>query len=89
MEIKTPEYTYMYVGYDLRKVSIKESPDVRDTSGNRIGSVLICVTDTAIGIHNGRIFSVASPDKPKNFVAKGLCCGFVKTAQKSSSYAIY
>lgn len=27
---------------------------------------------------DGRIFSIASPDKPENFAPKGLVCGFVR-----------
>jgi aminomethyltransferase len=32
----------------------------------------------AIGRHNGRIFSIASTDRPEDFQPRGLCCGFVK-----------
>jgi aminomethyltransferase len=37
-----------------------------------------------IGRHDGQIFSVASPNKPEGFKAKGLCCGFVKVDRKLS-----
>jgi len=40
--------------------------------------VLTCVTDMGIGLVDGRVVSIASPDKPSGFVPKGLCCGFVK-----------
>jgi aminomethyltransferase len=36
----------------------------------------------AIGRHDGRIYSIASPDKPADLQIKGLCCGFVKVASK-------
>jgi aminomethyltransferase len=35
-----------------------------------------------IGRHEGKIFSVASPNQPEGFKAKGLCCGFVKANRK-------
>jgi aminomethyltransferase len=35
-----------------------------------------------IGYHNGKIVSIASPDKPEGFKAKGLCCGFIKVDRK-------
>ena len=72
------EYTYAFVGYDPRKVAVCTQVGVFDSGGNHLGVVLTCVTDMAIGRHNGRIYSVASPDKPKNFTPNGLCCGFVK-----------
>lgn len=73
-----PAFTYAYVGFDLRKVSSPEAADVADSSGRSIGKVLTCVTDMGIGRDQGRIFSVASPDKPEGFNPRGLCCGFIK-----------
>jgi aminomethyltransferase len=55
---------------------------VIDADGRPIGSVLTCVTDMGIGRHEGDIFSVASPNKPEGFKAKGLCCGFVKVNRR-------
>jgi aminomethyltransferase len=72
------EHTYAFVGYDPRKVSIHNPAVVLDTDGNEIGIVLTCVSDMAIARYDGRIFSVASPDKPDNFKPRGLSCGFVK-----------
>ena len=34
-----------------------------------------------IGRHQGEIVSVASPDRPDGFKARGLCCGFVKVTK--------
>jgi aminomethyltransferase len=51
---------------------------VTDLSGNEIGTVLTCVTDMASGRVGGRIFSIASPDKPEGFKTSGIACGFVK-----------
>lgn len=78
MNVEKPEYTYAFVGYDLRKVSINDNPVVLDPKGAKIGEVLTCVSDMAIGRHGDRIYSIASPDRPEDFTPRGLCCGFVK-----------
>ena len=74
----SPQYTFAFVGNDLRKASIADPAVVLDAGGDEIGCVLTCVTDMGIGRHEGRIFSIASPDKPEGFKPRGLCCGFVK-----------
>lgn len=71
-------YTYPFAGRDLRKVNAQDPAAVLDVDGEAIGTVLTCATDMAIGRHKGRIFSVASADKPAEFEPRGLCCGFVK-----------
>jgi aminomethyltransferase len=71
-------YTYAFVGQDPRKVSAADPTTVLDAEGRTIGRVLTCVTDMGIGLVDGRVVSIASPDKPPGFVPKGLCCGFVK-----------
>jgi aminomethyltransferase len=76
--IEEAEHTYAFVGYDPRKVSIHDPAVVLDARGNEIGVVLTCVSDMAIARHDGRIYSMASPDKPENFKPMGLSCGFVK-----------
>jgi aminomethyltransferase len=73
-----PEYTYAFVGADLRKVSTGDPAVVLDTTGTEIGIVLTCVTDMGIDHHQGRLFSIASPGKPQDFHPRGLCCGFIK-----------
>jgi aminomethyltransferase len=70
-------YTLTYVGNDLRKVDAHTAV-VRDLQGHEIGTVLTCATDMAIGRHNGRIFSVATADKPEGLKINGLSCGFIK-----------
>jgi aminomethyltransferase len=70
-------YTLTFVGNDLRKVDSHEGV-VFDASGAEIGKVLTCVTDVAIGRYEGKIYSVATPDKPAGLSIKGLSCGFVK-----------
>ena len=79
-------YTFPFVGDDLRKVSTAASgpAEVFDDHGNRLGTVLTCATDVGIGRHDGRIFSVASPDAPADFRPRGLSCGFVKVASRLS-----
>jgi aminomethyltransferase len=78
MNVDKPEYTYAFAGYDLRKVAVHDCPVVLDPHGNKIGEVLTCASDMAIGRHGDRIYSIASPDRPEDFVPRGLCCGFVK-----------
>jgi aminomethyltransferase len=73
------QFTLPFAGYDLRKVSTGDAADVLDDAGRVIGRVLTCATDVGIGRYNGRIISVASPDKPIDFAPRGLSCGFVKT----------
>ena len=71
-------FTYPFVGDDLRKVSTADGAAVHDVEGARIGEVLTCVTDMAIGRVEGRIVSIASPDATADFKHRGLCCGFVR-----------
>ena len=78
LAIKSPEYTYAFVGGDLRKVSTADPAVVLDPAGTEIGSVLTCVSDMGIDYHQGRIFSIGSPEKPQDFNPRGLCCGFIK-----------
>ncbi len=77
-------FTRAFVGKDLRKITAGEDSRVVDADGQTIGTVLTCATDMGIGRHGGEIYSVASPDKPEGFKAKGLCCGFVKATRKLS-----
>jgi aminomethyltransferase len=78
-------YTYPFAGYDLRKVTSHESPaEVVDDSGLVIGKVLSCVTDMGIGRFHDRIYSIASPDKPEEFIPQGLSCGFIMVSKPLS-----
>jgi aminomethyltransferase len=70
-------YTLTYAGNDLRKIDTHDAI-VRDQQGRTLGTVLTCATDMAIGRHGGRIYSVASPEKPDGLQIKGLCAGFIK-----------
>jgi aminomethyltransferase len=76
LTVDSPEYTYAFVGGDLRKVSTPA--EVLDSADNTLGTVLTCVSDMGIGYHQGRLLSIASPDKPQDFSPRGLCCGFIK-----------
>lgn len=71
-------YTYAFVGKDARKVDTEEAV-VLSSMDQEIGTVLTCVTDMAIGLVDGDIVSIASPDRPEGFAPRGLCCGFLKT----------
>ncbi|BBO69529.1 aminomethyltransferase [Desulfosarcina alkanivorans] len=77
-------FTQAFAGKDLRKISAGEGSRVVDADGQTIGTVLTCATDMGIGRHDGRIFSIASPDKPEGFSPRGLCCGFVRVDRKLS-----
>ncbi len=70
-------HTLTFVGNDLRKVDTHQAR-VFDLHGEEIGTVLTCVTDVAIARDCGKIYSVASPNKPQGLAFKGLSCGFVK-----------
>jgi len=72
-----PPYTLTFVGYDVRKIDSHEGV-VLDDQGNEIGKILTCVTDMAIGRYEGKIFSLATPDKPAGLKIGGLSCGFIK-----------
>ena len=75
-------YVYPFAGDSLRKVAAGEQTQVLDESGSAIGHVLTCATDMGIGWHDGRIFSIASPDLPADAKIKGISCGFVMVDKK-------
>ena len=70
-------WTLTFVGNDLRKIDTHGAV-VRDLQGNELGTVLTCATDMAIGRHEGKIYSVASPNKPEGCAIRGLAAGFIK-----------
>lgn len=71
-------FTYAFIGKDLRKVAAGDETVVTDVQKTPIGKVLTCVTDMGIARHQGRVYSINSPDAPEDFKPRGLCCGFVK-----------
>lgn len=82
MAVENPEFTLAFAGADLRKVSTEGPAEVLDMDGKPIGKVLTCVTDMGIGIVNGKIYSISSPEKPYGFKPRGLCCGFILVKNK-------
>lgn len=83
LNVNNPEYTYPFVGFDLRKVSGAQKTSVfLPEQEKTIGTVLTCVSDMGIGRHGNKVFSVAGENLPDNFEPKGLSCGFVKVNQK-------
>jgi len=77
LESGSASYTYPFLGRNLRKIGTGESAMVINSDGKNIGRVLSCATDMAIDWHDRKIVSIASPDLPENFTAKGLSCGFI------------
>ena len=80
INIENPEHTHAFAGNDLRKVTLPAI--VLDTDGKEIGTVLTCVTDMAIGRHDGKIYSIVSKNQPEELKIRGLSCGFVKVNRK-------
>lgn len=75
------DYTYGFAGYDPRKIQVGEASEVQDSSGRRIGRILTCTTDMAIGRVEEQIISIATPassGRPDSFQARGLSCGFIR-----------
>ena len=74
MENDWQKYTLPFAGFDPRKIGAEETNYVTDLDGERIGKILTCTTDMAIGRVDGEIKSIAGDKEAK---LKGLCCGFV------------
>lgn len=79
---KYNEYTYPFVGFDLRKVPSGGKALVLDKNNNEIGTVLTCVTEPSIDRYNHKIYTITSPDKPEDLQIKGLSSGFIKVNRK-------
>ena len=78
------DYTYGFAGYDPRKITVSERSEVQDADGSRLGRILTCTTDMAIGRVDDQIFSIATPvsrGRPETFQARGLSCGFVRVGR--------
>ncbi len=75
------KHTLPFAGYDPRKIGAGGGSFVTSESGERLGTILTCTTDMAIGRVAGAIVSMA-PNS--DFQAKGLCCGFVLLDKKCS-----
>lgn len=73
-------HTLAFCGFDPRKIAAEASSWVEDCNGNKIGTILSCTTDMAIGrLPDGSVTSVAIDPL---FKARGLCCGFVLVTEK-------
>lgn len=71
-------YTVAFAGDNLKKVGHGSEARVLDETGTDIGQVLTCATDMAVGRYENRILSIASPNLPEGFKARGISCGFVR-----------
>lgn len=71
------QYTYAFAGFDPRKIPAGEGSQVESMDGEVIGEILTCTTDMAVGRLDGEIVSTA---ERRDFVAKGLSCGFIKVS---------
>jgi len=79
------EYTIPFAGFDLRKIVVSESSFVTDEAGEKVGIILTCATDMAIGRVDDKIISIATSvesGRPVDFTPRGLSCGFVKVTRK-------
>jgi len=79
------DYTLPFAGYDPRKMVVSDNSYVTDVTGNRVGTILTCATDMAIGRVGDDIVSIATSaeaGKTEGFSPRGLSCGFVKVNQK-------
>jgi len=71
-------HTLPFAGFDPRKIAAGDDTYVIDDAGEKIGTILTCTTDMAIGRIDGKIVGLASEgDIPEGFKPKGLSCGFV------------
>lgn len=73
------KHTLPFAGFDPRKIAAGTDGFVTSTTGERLGTILTCTTDMAIGREGDEIVSVAGNPE---FKAKGLCCGFVLLDKK-------
>ena len=83
------EYTLPFAGYDPRKMVVSENSYVTDQAGERIGIILTCATDMALGRLDDQIYSIGSGnDTPDGFTPRGLSCGFVKVNREMKAGSI-
>jgi aminomethyltransferase len=81
LQSRWDRHTLPFAGYDPRKIAAGDESFVTSENGERLGTILTCTTDMAIGRVDGEIVSVAGHP---GFQAKGLCCGFVLLDKKCS-----
>lgn len=73
------DFTLAFAGFDPRKIAASESTYVIDAEGEKIGRILTCTTDMAIGRVDGEIVSLVTAE---GFKPKGLSCGFILVDRK-------
>ncbi|MBW1637262.1 MAG: aminomethyltransferase family protein [Deltaproteobacteria bacterium] len=72
------DHTLPFAGFDPRKIAAGDDTYVINDAGEKIGAILTCTTDMAIGRVDGEIIGLASEgDVPEGFKPKGLSCGFL------------
>jgi aminomethyltransferase len=82
ISLYSPDHTLPFAGFDPRKMVVSDKSYVTDGGGTNLGVILTCATDMAIGRVGDEIVSVAPGDgKPKDFVPRGLSCGFIKVVR--------
>lgn len=84
-KLEGAHFTLPFAGYDPRKIPLGNNASVFDAEGTRIGEILTCATDMAIGRVGDNIVSIATKEsdgRPEGFKPRGLCCGFVKVGKK-------
>jgi aminomethyltransferase len=87
LEYVPTEFTLPFAGFDPRKMNVSDQSFVADEQGERLGIILTCATDMAVGRVDDVIVSLATPvadGKPEEFTPRGLSCGFVKLTQKKN-----
>jgi len=78
LEETEADHTLPFAGFDPRKIAAGDTTSVIDSAGEKIGRILTCTTDMAIGRVDGEIIGLASGEAtPEGFKPKGLSCGFV------------
>ena len=87
LALEPQHFTLPFAGYDPRKMVVSEKSYVADKAGTKIGTILTCATDMAIGRVDEKIVSVATSiedGRPEDFVPRGLSCGFVMVDRRLS-----
>lgn len=81
--LQSADYTLPFAGFDPRKMVVSDKAFVMDEKGEKIGTILTCATDMAIGRVGEGIVSIATgEEKPEGFVPRGLSCGFVRVDRR-------
>jgi len=79
VSLDSHDHTLPFAGFDPRKMAVSDKSYVTDGGGTKVGVILTCATDMAIGRVGEEIVSVAPRDgKLEDFVPRGLSCGFIK-----------